>query len=105
MVSELEQSATDMDPAVANVCSQLAGIWLALQRLRAEKPKHTMEDLRHYQNVCPATHPVSFQHLFCLFVHPEVHILNFATLTLNPEMRRHFPAAVVPWGAKERASR
>lgn len=51
LVANLEQSATDMDPAVASVCSQLAGIWLALQRLRSEKPKHTMEDMHHYQNV------------------------------------------------------
>lgn len=55
LVAELEQTATDMDPAVARVCSQLAGIWLALQRLRAEKPKHTMDDLHHYQNVRPHT--------------------------------------------------
>ena len=54
MVAELEGSAVDMDPAVAREVSQLAGIWLALQRLRTAKGKHTLEDLHHYQNVRPA---------------------------------------------------
>lgn len=55
LVAELEQSAIDMDPAVARVCFELAGIWMYLEHMRTEK--HTMDDLRHYQNV---RSPVSF---------------------------------------------
>ena len=41
----------DMEPAVARVCFELAGIWMYLDHMRTEK--HTMGDLRHYQNVRP----------------------------------------------------
>ena len=38
-----------MDPCVASVCSNLAGIHAALRRVRAEP--HTMDDFRRYQQV------------------------------------------------------
>ena len=48
-VASLEATAAEVDPCVASVCSNLAGIRAALRRVRA-KP-HTMDDLRHYQQV------------------------------------------------------
>lgn len=65
LVSELEPSASDMDPAMASVCSQLAGIRLALQRLRSDKPKHTMDDMRHYQNMLDAIDSKRKDGIFC----------------------------------------
>ncbi len=49
LVASLEATAAEMDPCVASVCSNLAGIRAALRRVRAEP--HTMDDLRHYQQV------------------------------------------------------
>ena len=49
LVATLEETAADVDPCIAGLCSNLAGIHAALRRLRAVP--HTMDDLRRYQQV------------------------------------------------------
>ncbi len=49
LVASLEETAADVEPCVASVCSNLAGIHAALRRVRAEP--HTMDDIRRYQQV------------------------------------------------------
>lgn len=53
LIASLTATAQDLAPAVAQICSNLAGIRNALRRLRAE-PAHTWQDIHHYQVASPS---------------------------------------------------
>ena len=48
-MASLEETAAVVDPCIAAVCSNLAGIHAALRRVHAEA--HTTDDIRRYQQV------------------------------------------------------
>ena len=48
LVSELLQSAPELNPKMRKVCSELAGIKAALARINRHK-MHSMEDMHKYQ--------------------------------------------------------